>query len=146
MKRSYLVALAIVCVAVLAGIGFETTASRYTRLGELASSAIAFIEITATSRGKLRDGSLIASSLAVGLFLVEGGQLAFGKADPVSKTPGLTSDSPLMGWAPGHPGTFHATKIDGNGRVVYDTHVTIDENLIRKTVGAKGPGRNRFLR
>lgn len=96
------------------------------------------------TRGALRNAMVVGCSLMFGLAVVEGVTLAMSRggtnrAGTVADDSGLAQSQPLFGWGPSRPGVFHSTKHTADGRVIFDTHVTIDETLNRKTEPSMGP-------
>ena len=95
------------------------------------------------ARGALRNGLVMACSLLVGLALLEGSVLVLDKLEKV-KLPAAANDSglaqarSLVGWGPVKPGVYRSFKTAPDGHLVFDTHVTIDAHLNRKTVPSDG--------
>ncbi|VVB50004.1 hypothetical protein RHAL1_04128 [Beijerinckiaceae bacterium RH AL1] len=95
------------------------------------------------ARGVLRDGLVMVASLFVGLALIEGGVLVLDAVQhyeppAVGHDSGLSQGRPLVGWGPVRPGVYRSFKTAPDGHLVFDTHVTIDANLDRRTVSADG--------
>lgn len=85
--------------------------------------------------GRLRDLMLVATSLVLGLSLVEVAGLYISSSHPTVKvTPKLTGRQPVMGWGPISPGKFHVKKTYAwTGKTIYDVVYTINSHLLRET-------------
>ena len=95
------------------------------------------------ARGALRNGLVMACSLLVGLALLEGAVLLLDRWDEVQ--PAATANDsrlsqlrPLIGWGPVKPGVYRSFKTAADGHLIFDTHVTIDAQLNRRTLPSNG--------
>ena len=95
------------------------------------------------ARGAIRNALVMACSLLLGLALLEGGALLLdmrsGSAPALAANDsGLSQYRPLLGWGAVKPGIYRSVKRTRDGRMIFDTHVTIDDHLNRKTTPSEG--------
>lgn len=92
-------------------------------------------DLASLLRGRLRDLMLVASSLVLGVSLVElAGHYIFASRPTVTATPKLAGRQPVMGWGPISPGRFHVKKTYARtGKTIYNVVYTINSHLLRET-------------
>jgi hypothetical protein len=113
----------------------------YFRLFTFIAVLLLSADITSLVRGRWRDFMVVATSLALGLCIMEGAADILSPDSVARATPGLSVGQPLIGWGPKHPGRFSAKRIDPRtGKTIFDVNYTIDSNLLRQTQSCeKGP-------
>lgn len=115
-----------------------------TRLLECLLVFAVVVAVAWATRGALRNSLIVCGSLIFGLAVLEGVALAFSRPGTIQETAiandsGLARSRPLVGWGPTRPGVYHSTKSTADGRrLIFDTQVTIDATLIRKTDPSTG--------
>ncbi|SFK29064.1 SGNH/GDSL hydrolase family protein [Methylocapsa palsarum] len=93
---------------------------------------------TLTRRG-LRDGVIVAASIALALTLAEAGAAFSETSELNTVAEGFYTNHPILGVAPGHPGVYHHEKKDPKSKAnVFKVDYTIDSNLLREVRAAKG--------
>lgn len=144
-SSAFLTKIAKVAVpAIIFGLGWLTFQSHYDVWGGckyLCLLAALAIYCAVILRGRLRDISVLAASLLLGLAAAEA-YAVLTLARPLEvQAQGYSVSRPILGWGPQHPGVFHNIKFTAKTRrVIFDAHYTIDANLNRKVVSApSGP-------
>ena len=134
----------VIAIAIIAVIELQPVLASARCLECLVLAALGAVLVSAT-RGRIRNALVSLCSLLVGLALIESGVLLFDMGAPSASSPsnaandsGLSRRVPLVGWGPVKPGVFRVFKTGVDGRPIFDTHVTIDEHLVRKTVPSEG--------
>ena len=105
----------------------------------LVSAAAAWV-----ARGRLRNTLVVTCSLIVGLAALEGGVLVANmmthqQPGAAADDSGLAQYRAVLGWGAVKPGVYRSSKTAADGQPIFDTHVTIDDTLNRKTVPSTGP-------
>ncbi len=143
-KLGLVVTASAIAIAVIVLIELQPALVAARFLECLVLAALGAVMAFAT-RGAIRNTLVTVCSLLVGLALIEGAVLLLDmRAPSTASAPGTTNDAglahgrPLVGWGPVKAGVFHVTKTGADGRPIFDAHVTIDENLLRKTVPSDG--------
>jgi len=99
------------------------------------------IYVAAIMRGRIRDLSVVVATVMLGLAGIEAYSVVTA-ARPIDYRPkGYSVSHPILGWGPGHPGTFRQRKLAARTRrVIFDVEYTIDKNFNRQVVSAShGP-------
>ena len=96
------------------------------------------IYIAITRRGRIRDISVIAATLTLGLAGIEAYSIAI-EAQPIDfRSRGYSVSRPILGWGPERPGVYHQTKIEARThQTIYDVDYTIDNDRNRKVDSAR---------
>jgi hypothetical protein len=92
--------------------------------------------IASLLRGKWCDFFVALSSLAFGIFLIEGVANIWEPMEMATVSPdGFYATRAIIGWGPIHAGQFHAEKTDPKtGATIFSANYTIDSNLLRQTL------------
>jgi hypothetical protein len=107
--------------------------NHYEAASALALYFFLFVTSASFSRGKLRDGFLVLSSLLFGLLLTETIAVSLERPPIHLFSKGLFANRPLLGTGPG-AGVFFSKKIDAeSGGIIYDVKYTIDDPMLRRT-------------
>lgn len=133
---------------VIASIVLLERAALGARLAEILIVLVGLAVTAWAARGGLRNTLVICCSLVFGLAVLEGVLLAIGTrtgAQAKLKDDSLGGERAVVGWGPTKVGTFRWAKIAPDGKVIYDTRVTVDAHLNRKTVPSDGPGAIAFF-
>jgi hypothetical protein len=121
---------------VLASPNNEWSTLRYLLL---AAAAAAYLCLLA--RGRLRDATLMATSLLLGLAALETFSVIRRPPPLDYHQAGYSVTKPILGWGPEHPGVFKHLKRDGaTHAAIYDVDYTVDSHLLRAVESAStGP-------
>ena len=147
MRKSRLVASAAtiaIGAIVIVELGHIASARFYECLVLAALAAVLAWAARGTRRsGLLVNGLVMTCSLLAGLALLEGVGLLLDRLQGIeppatANDSGLSRGRPLVGWGPVKPGVYRSFKTAADGHLVFDTHVTIDAHLNRKTVPSDG--------
>ena len=145
LRKLGLVACAtVIAVAIIVVIELQPVLAAARCLECLVLAALGAVLAVAT-RGTARNLFVSVCSCLAGLALVEGGVLLLDRGVASASSPsnaahdsGLSQRRPLLGWGPVKPGVYRVYKTGVDGRPIFDTHVTIDAHLLRKTVPSDG--------
>lgn len=119
--------LALIALGSMNLYGFRTAVTLF--LTFLCAAYLAFL-----TRGKLRDGIIVAGSLALGLAALDVLAVKSEKTSFPVVGKGFYMLRPEIGWGAAGPGTYPARKSDPRtGSVIYDVTYTIDGLRLRKT-------------
>jgi hypothetical protein len=113
---------------------------RWTEIRYLLLAFVAVAWLTAIHRDRLRNALLSTASLLLCFTALDAYCAITNPSSTDIQTPGYRVWTPIIGWGPAHPGVFHHTKLDGEGRVIFDTGYTIGPQQTRNVVSAtEGP-------
>ena len=91
-------------------------------------------------RGTARDLTVSACVFIVGLAAFETVAAAFEQAPRLVADHGMSEDRPFVGWGPRAPGRYRSVETAADGRVIYDVHYTIGDDLTRIVEAPSGAG------
>ncbi|MGO9006587.1 MAG: SGNH/GDSL hydrolase family protein [Beijerinckiaceae bacterium] len=132
--RFFLIPICFIAVAVV--IARSPSGNKYGFADwELFAFATA-VYIAALMGGKIRSIATVIASLAFGLSCTELVSASMESDPPRVTLVGFYARHPILGWGHAGPGTYHARKVDPDGRVIFDVDYTIDAPGLRRTLSA----------
>jgi len=146
MSRSLLIRLFVfpLFMTVCLVLGLRYLPDRFVPLHIMMVTALLLVDFALIHPPGIRQNIVIGFySLFFGLSAVEFMAILLDPAPTTEETQtfGLYTGHPILGWTLGHPGVYHATRVDKRtGEVIYDATYTLEAGLHRRVVSAEdGP-------
>lgn len=113
----------------------------YFRLFTFIALFLLLADIASLAQGRMRSVLLVATSLLLGLIILEATANVRDAKIIEMDARGWAGSQPVLGWGPMHPGQFNARKVyRASGATIYNVSYGIDSHLLRRTLSCeKGP-------